>query len=348
MRSHPASSLVCALPLFACIGCADWARPTIFPQGAAQQPVVQEQALLGLDADGNAAVAQLIVADGGVPRLALLRFDHATSIAGPLKLAPPEIAQAVSRRLVAEGGKGDALLGPATAELWPAALTLASGLGFAFVACAVPEPERSRYALTGAPPARLSLSLRLAESTGPRMQELLIGELPGGQASGDEVTLARMPLSGRAIEPRIWIGAQTVWMLAGSVRGGEGSEPLHRTIGLRGASLRRGEAEIHNGHGLADYSAGELDSARREFDRALAADPRFLDALYNAAAVAALSDRADDAIGLLRRAVLIDARRVQVLGRDDDDLRVLRQRPEVRALLGLLRPSIADSAPPSR
>jgi Flp pilus assembly protein TadD len=94
---------------------------------------------------------------------------------------------------------------------------------------------------------------------------------------------------------------------------------------------------LHNQHGLADYGAGELDAARREFDRALLADPRFVDALYNAASVAALEDRAEAAVALLQRAAAEDSRRVQVLGRDDDDLKNLRKRPDVRALLGLVR-----------
>jgi Flp pilus assembly protein TadD len=108
-------------------------------------------------------------------------------------------------------------------------------------------------------------------------------------------------------------------------------------VGLRRASLARGESQIHNAHGYSDYSAGDLDAARREFDRAIAADPRFVDPLYNAASTAALADRPDDAVAYLRRAVEVDARRVQVLGRNDVDLKVLRRRPDVRALLGLKR-----------
>ncbi len=70
---------------------------------------------------------------------------------------------------------------------------------------------------------------------------------------------------------------------------------------------------------------------------AIAADPRFIDALYNAASTAALADREADAVAYLRRAAEVDPRRVQVLGRDDDDLKVLRRRADVRALLGLKR-----------
>jgi hypothetical protein len=71
-----------------------------------------------------------------------------------------------------------------------------------------------------------------------------------------------------------------------------------------------------------------------------------VDGLYNAASAAALSDRAEDAVALLRRAAAIDPGRVQVLGRNDEDLRVLRKRPDVRALLGLKRPPREDIPPP--
>jgi tetratricopeptide (TPR) repeat protein len=106
---------------------------------------------------------------------------------------------------------------------------------------------------------------------------------------------------------------------------------------MRRASLRRGEAELHNLHGLQEYAATDLDAARREFDRAIAADPGFLDGLYNAASTAALEHRVEEAVALLRRAAAIDPARVQVLGRNDEDLRSLRERADVRALLGLRR-----------
>src|SRR5205085_12216955 len=144
--------------------------------------------------------------------------------------------------------------------------------------------------------------------------------------------LARMPLAGAAVSPELWIQKDAVWLLAGSFSGGIGSDPLHRAVGLRRGSLSRGEAQLHNTHGLADYAAGDLDAARREFDRAIAADPSFVDSLYNAAAAAALSDRIEQAVAFLKRAVAVDPGRVQVLGRTDEDLRILRKRADVRAL----------------
>jgi flagellar motor protein MotB len=51
--------------------------------------------------------------------------------------------------------------------------------------------------------------------------------------------------------------------------------------------------------------------------------------------VEAVAGRADAAVALLRRAAGVDRRRVQVLGRDDEDLVSLRNRQDVRKLLGL-------------
>jgi tetratricopeptide (TPR) repeat protein len=157
------------------------------------------------------------------------------------------------------------------------------------------------------------------------------------------VELARVPLSGVPVAPEIWVQAGVVWLLSGSLLP---ADPLHRSVGVRRGSIPRGEARLHNGHGLADYAAGDLDAARREFDRAIAADPGFVDGLYNAASAAALSDRIEDAVALLRRAAAVDAGRVQVLGRNDEDLKVLRRRADVRALLGLRRPPPEDVPPP--
>src|SRR5207237_383589 len=113
----------------------------------------------------------------------------------------------------------------------------------------------------------------------PRSFALLLGERPGGEVGGDEVELARQPIAGIPIEGELWLWHGTAWLLSGSVADGE---PLRRAVGLRRGSLARGEAQIHNAHGYSDYSAGELDAAGREFERAIAADPRFVDALYNA------------------------------------------------------------------
>jgi hypothetical protein len=49
---------------------------------------------------------------------------------------------------------------------------------------------------------------------------------------------------------------------------------------------------------------------------------------------------------LLRRAAAVDPARVQVLGRNDDDLKALRARPDVREILGLRRPPRDDLPPP--
>jgi tetratricopeptide (TPR) repeat protein len=309
-------------------GCADFARPALFPEGAAGRPVVQEQALLGLAPEGDAAVAQLIAAEGAPPRLELLRLDRDSGVATSIERAPSETAREVARRLIAAGTQPEPLLAAAVAARWPTALERSSALGFAPAAEATLAAQAS------------PLTLRLAEIQGPRAQALLAGLSPKGAA--DEVVVARMPLSGEAVPPRLWVSAGTAWMLSGSVRGGRGSEPLHRTVGLRCGNLRRAEAGLHDRRGLAHQAAGDREAAGRDFDLAVAADPRFVPALYHAAALAALERRSGDAMELLRRAVAVDLRLVQVLIRPDDGLRDLRRQPEVRALLGLSRRTPAE------
>src|SRR3989442_14199089 len=66
------------LALLGCVlACAEWGMPPTFPERAAGRPVLHEQALLGLSPQGDAAVAELLEADGAQPRLALLVFDRA-------------------------------------------------------------------------------------------------------------------------------------------------------------------------------------------------------------------------------------------------------------------------------
>ena len=323
----------CVLVLSAC---ADWQRPPLTAPYRAGEPLLQEQALVGLAADGSAAALQLIDAEGAPPRLELLVFDARGGETRRLAAAPDGVARAAARRLRSDGRRPMPLLAAIAAEEWPDAKPAAASAGFAARAPAAPEPGKRRWPITGAPGAgSLPLLVRTALTSGePRAFALLLGERPGGDPGGDEVELARQPIAGTPIEGDLWLWQGTAWLVSGSVAEGE---PLRRAVGLRRGSLARGEALIHNAHGYSDYSAGELDAARREFDRAIAADPRFVDALYNAASTAALADRPTEAIAYLRRAVEVDARRVQVLGRDDDDLKLLRRRPEVRALLGLKR-----------
>ena len=331
--------------LVALVACADAGRPPTFPQQAAGRPVVAEQALLGLSAEGDAAVALLVDAEGEKPQLNLSIFDAKGGHGRALLPAPDAVARTVSQRVREAGHRAAPVLAAALASEWPEAAARAAELGFSPRAPAAPEPGRRRWGVEGARGAgSLPLALSLVESgDDPRALVLLLSERPAGSATFDEVELSRMPLDGVAVTPELWVQNGVVWLIAGSSLPGE---PLHRAVGVRRGSVARGEAQLHNLHGLADYGAGELDAARREFDRAIAADPRFADGLYNAAAAAALESRDEEAVAFLRRAAAVDPERVQVLGRNDEDLRILRRRPEVRALLGLRRPPPENVPPP--
>jgi tetratricopeptide (TPR) repeat protein len=327
------------------LACADLRRPPTFPEQAAGRPVVAEQALLGLADSGDAAVAQLIDAEGAQPELTLSIFDAAGGPTRTVAAAPEDVARAVAQRVRAAGHRPSPILEAALVSDWPQAAARAEEMGFAPRLPAVPEPGRRRWLISGAPATgSLLLALRLVEAgDDPRALLLLLSERPASAASYDEIELARMTLDGVAVAPTLWVQNGVAWLLSGSFLTGE---PLHRAVGVRRGSLLRGEAQLHNAHGLADYAAGDLDAARREFGRAIAADPHFADGLYNAASAAALEDRAEEAVALLRRAVEADPARVQVLGRNDGDLRLLRKRPDVRALLGLRRPPPEDVPPP--
>ena len=307
--------------------------PPTFPQQAASRPVVHEQAVLGLSPEGDLAAAQLVDADGEEPRLTLLAFGRGGEPTRKLLEAPRERAAAVAQRLRAEGRRRSPVLKQLVAAEWPDAMAKAVQLGYAPRPRAQPSQADDRWQVTGARESgALPLLLRVARVDQPSPAIALL--LSDPESPDEEVELSRMPLAGAGLPPELWIQSGVVWLLAGSVLDGD---PLHRAVGVRRGALARGEAELHNRHGFADYTAGDLDAARREFARAIAADPRYVDALYNAASTAALANRVEEAVALLRRAAAVDPARVQVLGRNDEDLKSLRTRPDVRALLGLRR-----------
>ena len=306
-----------------------------FPREAAERPVIHEQALVGLSESGAAAVVELVDAEGEEPRLSLLAWPGSGEPVRTLLTASSERGQAVARRIREKGKMPVPLLADAVEREWTEALSAAQAQGYG------PFPEAKEEAPDCVPGSRCWL-VAGAEETGAPCLLLRIARAPqpatvlllSDGLGGEEIEMARMPLAGDPVPAGLWVRGGSAWMLAGSVLP---SEPLRRAIGLRQASTRRAEAELHNVHGLQDYAATDLASARREFDRAMAADPGFLDGVYNAASTAALEHREEDAVALLRRAAAIDPARVQVLGRNDQDLRSIRGRAEVRELLGLRR-----------
>jgi tetratricopeptide (TPR) repeat protein len=323
--------------LLCCLSCAEWRMAPTFPEQAAERPVVHEQALLGLSEPGDAAVLELVDAEGEEPRLTLSVWGRAGEPARTLLVAPRDRARAVAEQIRELGSRAVPLLAVSAAREWPQAGAAAVAHGYPSRAPAQPGAGQI-WRISGATDAgALPFSLRTATTPLPALVLLL------SDGGSEEIEIARMPLAGTLAEPQLWLQGSMAWLLSGSVLD---RKPLRRAIGLRRASLLRGEARLHNLHGLADHDAGELDAARREFERAIAADPGFLDGLYNAAATSALAGRAEDAVALLARAVAIDPARVQVLGRNDPDLQSVRSRADVRALLGLRRPPPEGVPPP--
>ena len=330
------------LALVGCLfACAEWRMPPTFPEQAAGRPVIHEQAVLGISAAGDLAAAQLIDADGEPPSLALLAFSRGGEPTRTVLGAPPERAMAVALRLRATGHQAVPLLRPLVALEWPDAIARAAQLGYAAQAPEKAAPDDSIWRVTGMREAgALPLLIRASRVAEPAPAvALLLSDL----VPGLEVELARMPLAGAPLGPELWMRAGVVWLLAGSVAAGE---PLHRAVGLRRGSLPRGEARLHDLHGLAALAASEIEAARREFGRAIAADPTYAEGLYDAAVTAATAGRAEEAVALLRRAAALDPIHVQVRGRNDEALAALRGRADVRALLGMHRLSPEGIPPP--
>jgi tetratricopeptide (TPR) repeat protein len=321
------------LALVGCLfACAEWRMAPTFPEQAAGRPVIHEQAVLGLSAAGDLAAAQFLDADGEAPRLTLLAFGRGGEPTRTLLEAPPERAMAVALRLRTTGHQPTPLLGTLVALEWPDAIARAAQLGYAPRAPEKPAPDGATWRVTGVREAgALPLAIRASQVAEPAPAvALLLSDL----VPGFEVELARMPVAGAPFAPELWVQAGVVWLLAGSVMAGE---PLHRAVGVRLASLPRGEARLHDLHGLAALAASELEAARREFGWAIAADPTYAEGLYDAAVTAATAGRVEEAVDLLRRAAALDPIRVQVRGRNDEALAALRRRGDVRALLGMHR-----------
>ena len=123
--------------------------PPTFPAAAAGLPIVHEQALLGLSNEGDAAVAQLVDADGQPPELALLAFGRAGVPSRLLLVAPADTAAAIARRLREEGHKPRPLLAEAVVLGWPSALERARELGFFPRGAARPDPDRQTLPIQG-------------------------------------------------------------------------------------------------------------------------------------------------------------------------------------------------------
>ncbi|MFL5409345.1 MAG: tetratricopeptide repeat protein [Myxococcales bacterium] len=314
--------------LILCAACSEWRmRPLTAPYVAAA-PLVQEQALVGLDPDGNVAALQLVEAEGMPPSLELWRLDRDGGPSRLLLAAAGDVAAGVAAAVRERGRTRSPLLLEAAKRPWADAFARANALGFESLLPDVSDARSHGYLV--AAPGDLPCVLRTVHTGGdPPSYVVLLAEAAG---SGDEVEIARQPTAGDPAVGGVWIRNSTAWLLSGSVGRGD---PLRRTIALRRGSIARGAAEILLAHGRAERAKGDLDSARLSLGRAVTADPRFVDALYAAAALDAVSGRPDAAVSLLRRAAEVDRRRVQVLGRDDADLVSLRNRQDVRKLLGL-------------
>ncbi|HEY2028575.1 MAG TPA: hypothetical protein VGH20_05125, partial [Myxococcales bacterium] len=168
--------------LLACAGswlasCADYRQKPTFPEDAAHRPVVNEQALLGLSAAGDALAAQLVDADGQPPQLWLAIFDARGGPTRRVLDAPEAIARTISTQLESQGETPAPLLERLVRAGWPEASMKARELGFA---------EQAPNALWQFGDFDGPLSLGFAEERGPpRMLALILTEQHGYTLGSD-------------------------------------------------------------------------------------------------------------------------------------------------------------------
>src|SRR3989441_7781114 len=244
------------LALLGCVlACAEWRMPPTFPERAAGRPVLHEQALLGLSPQGDAAVAELLEADGAQPRLALLVFDRAGGATRALLEASLESARAASRELQAAARGPAPALAAIVAARWPEVFVRAAELGYAPRPPADPEPGRAVWHIEGAAEAgALPLSLRVSPAAEPPALLLLLSDRLGDEG----VELGRVLLTGDVVGPQLFLQGGVAWLLAGL----GGAKPPRRTGGLHPGLLHRGEAPLHHTPGLPELAARQLGSAR--------------------------------------------------------------------------------------
>ena len=232
------------------LACAEWRRPPTFPEQAKNRPMIHEQAVVGLSREGNLAAAQLIDADAEAPRLTLLAFGRGGEPTRALLEAAPERAAAVARALRDGGSRRTPLLDALVAKEWPEAAAHAARLGYAHAAPAVPEPDSMSFRIQGARDAgALPLVLRIAQVDEPAPATALL--IADAISPDTGIELTRMPLAGAPVRPQLFIQGGIAWLLSGSVLDGPA---LHRAVGVRRASLARGEAELHNLMGIPTTS----------------------------------------------------------------------------------------------
>src|SRR5882762_2228581 len=186
------------------------------------------------------------------------------------------------------------------------------------------EPTRT---LLEAPPERAMAAARRLRAIGhqpaPLLGTLVALEWPDAIARAAQLGYAPRAPEKPAPDGAIWrvTGVREAGALPLAIRAAQVAEPAPAVALL-----------------LSDLVPGlEVELARREFGRAIAADPTYAEGLYDAAVTAATAGRAEEAVDLLRRAAALDPIRVQVRGRNDEALAALRSRGDVRALLGMHR-----------
>src|SRR3954465_5351175 len=116
---RPLTNATALLAALVVAGCSERRRgpPTAPP--AASAPLIQEQALLGIDAEGNAAALQLVEAEGMPPSLTLYRLDRAGGPSRILLTAPAEVAAQVDVAVRGAGHRAEPLLAGAAKGPFP-------------------------------------------------------------------------------------------------------------------------------------------------------------------------------------------------------------------------------------
>lgn len=146
-----------------------------------------------------------------------------------------------------------------------------------------------------------------------------------GRQADSEVPLGEIAASRKAkIGPLYLVGTHAIIAVRDT-----------RSASLEIVDLDEARVALDNVEAIRALRAGDTDRAAELLERAIRLDPSSGESIYNLACVHAVTGDLDRAEAELAIALALENRRFTALARKDPDLALLRERPSVRARIGL-------------